>query len=103
MFVGVRFMGTCVTQPKPREYAFSPSDHFDLESAITAQNDEFKAVLIARFHVRQTSKLSIETLYLASILTDKSVRYNLPERTRKTELALWIKFYLDFHRVAWAW
>ena len=26
--------------------------HLDLESAATEQNDEFKAIFIARFHVR---------------------------------------------------
>ena len=36
------------TDQTPRKYAFSPCSHLDYESADTAQNDEFKAVLIAR-------------------------------------------------------
>ena len=41
----------------PRRYASLPCGHFNFESAVTAQNDEFKAVLIARIHARQTSKI----------------------------------------------
>ena len=37
-------------RPTPREYAFLPYGHLDFGSAVTAQNDEFKAVLIALIH-----------------------------------------------------
>ena len=36
----------------PRKHAFLPCGHLDFESAVTAQIDEFKAVLIARIHAR---------------------------------------------------
>ena len=35
-----------------RKYAFLPCGHLDFESAATAQNDEFKAVFIARAHAK---------------------------------------------------
>ena len=34
----------------PRNCAFLPCGHLDFESAVTAQNDEFKAVLTAPIH-----------------------------------------------------
>ena len=36
----------------PRKYASLPCGHLNFESAVTAQNDECKEVLIARFHAR---------------------------------------------------
>ena len=82
-----------------------PCGHLDFELAVTAQNDEFKGDSIAFLHGRQTSILSQETQYLASILTDKLVTMHLPQHRlcpEKTELALEIKFYLDVHSVCMA-
>ena len=45
----------------PGKYASLPCEHLDFESAVTAQNDEFKAVLTAHLHVRWTSTVSQET------------------------------------------
>ena len=53
---------------------FLPCGHLDFELAVIAQNDEFKGDSIALLHGRQTSRLSPETQYLASILTDKLVK-----------------------------
>ena len=53
----------------PWKYAFLPCGHLDFMSAVTAQNDEFKAVLIARIHARQTPKLGQETQYSDSTLS----------------------------------
>ena len=38
--------------PTPQEYALLPCGHLGFESAVTAQNDNFKAVFIASLHVR---------------------------------------------------
>ena len=51
--------------PQPNSLSYR-AVHLDIESAAIAQNDEFKAVLIARPHICQTSKLGQETQYLAS-------------------------------------
>ena len=48
----------------PWKYVFLPCGHLDFESAVTAQNDEFRAVLIARIHARQTSKLKFKNAYI---------------------------------------
>ena len=52
--------------------AFLPSGHLDFESAFTAQNDEFKAVFVARLQV--VKRLGQENQYLGSILTDNLVQ-----------------------------
>ena len=66
--------------PTPRKNASQPCGHLDFESAVTAQNDEFKAVLITRLH------LSVETqereprdsiLTVVSIRTDKCICCNI--------------------------
>ena len=62
------------TYPTSRKYAFLPCGQLDFESAVTEQNDEFKAVLIARIHARLTLKRSQETHYLASTLSDTFVK-----------------------------
>ena len=40
--------------------------HLDFESPFTAQNDDFKSVLIARTHVRQTLILGLDTYWYVS-------------------------------------
>ena len=54
-----------------------------------------KSVLIARLHASKTSKLSRETQYLASILSDTFVKCIF----RNISCALEVKFHLDFHWV----
>ena len=58
-----------------------------------------RSVLIAL----SSRSLNVKTQYSASTLTDKLViPMHLPQHklcTRKTELALEVKFYLDVHRV----
>ena len=72
LFVQLQLTASMTT---PRKYAaFLPCGHLDSESAVTAQNDECKAVFIARIHASKTSKLSRETHYLASILSDTFVK-----------------------------
>ena len=50
-------------RPTPRKYAFLPCGHLDFESAVTSQNDEFKAGFIASIHACWTSKASQEAQY----------------------------------------
>ena len=42
----------------PRKHAFLACGHLDFESAVTAQNDEFKEVLIARIHTCKRQNLA---------------------------------------------
>ena len=64
------------------------------------------AVLIARLHARWTSKLSQETQYLASILSNTVIKYicrNISYAPGKSEFALEVTFDLDFHWVTRPW
>ena len=87
-------------QSTPREYAFLPCGHFDFESAETAQNDEFKG----SFDSSSSRSLNVKTEPRNSILSLDTFKYfhyiHLSQHklcTRKMELALELKFYLDFH------
>ena len=82
----------------PGTYAFLLRNRLVFESAVTAQNDEFKDSF-------DSSSDCQETHYWTSMLSDTLVGCicrNINLRARRTELALG-KFYLDFHRVTWPW
>ena len=65
----------------PRKFTFLPYGHLNFESAVTAQNDEFKA----NFDSSSSRSLNVMTQPRNSILK---------LCTRKIELALKVKFYL---------
>ena len=61
-------------QQAPRTYAFRRAVT-SIESAVTGQNDEFKASFDSSYsRLFKTSKLSQETQYLASILSDTFIK-----------------------------
>ena len=57
-----------LTSRAPRKDPFLTCGYLDFESAVTAQNDEFKGSFHSSFAFSFTSRLSQETPYLASIL-----------------------------------
>ena len=57
------------------EIRFLPSGHFDFESGVTAKSDEYKISFDSSCSRSLTSKLSPETQYLASILSNTFVKY----------------------------
>ena len=70
-----------------------PFIHSLTESPLIAQNDEFRAIFIARLHVCETPGLGQETQYLATIFTDKLTAFVAPQIVqRRTKLALYIEF-----------
>ena len=80
--------------PDTAEMRFCACGHFDFESTVTGQNDEFKAVLIARIHVCQTSKNQPTNSIFSSIpsyAVVKCICRNIKLFTRRTKLALKVK------------
>ena len=58
------------------EIRILPCAHLDFESAVTAQNDEFKTVFnLLVFTLDKRKKLSQESQYLASILSDNFITF----------------------------
>ena len=83
-------------------YAFLPCGHLDFESAVTKQSDEFKLT----FDSSSSCSLNVKTWPRNAILCLDTYWYvgsmHLPQHklcTRKTELALEVKFRLDVHWV----
>ena len=86
--------------------AVLPCGFLDYGSAVTAQNDESKG----SFHSSYSRSLNVKTESRNSILSLDTFRYvrlmYLSQHklcTRKIELALELKFYLDFHWVSRPW
>ena len=89
---------SCAT---PRKHAFLSCGYLDFESAVAARNDEFKGSFHSSYiDICRTSKLSQATQYLASMLSDtfiKCICRNISCALGKMELALEVKFHLDFY------
>ena len=87
------------------EYAFLSYGQVDFESAVTVQNDEFKAIFHTSYSHLLTSELSQETQYLASILSTTFAQCIAPHKlcTRTMELALEVKFISTFTEFTRPW